>query len=258
MRIALRLEYDGTDFHGSQLQAKERTVQGELETALRSLFQIELRPALASHTDAGVHAFDQVAAFDVDTQLDMNTVRNALNFYLPKDIAVRVAQAVSAGFHPRRHAISRTYVYKLHDGGYRQALARRQEASVRPPLDIDAMRTAADELGGVRDFAAFAGPATPRHASTVRDLQQVVIERVGHHVSVTYRANAFLHQQVRKMTSALVSVGQGKMSVDEIRQTLMQAVRGAVTSSVPPHGLCLVRIEYPELGPGRLPQESMA
>ena len=258
MRIGLQLEYDGTDFHGSQLQANARTVQGELEIALRSLFQITIRPTFASRTDSGVHALDQVVACDVDTQLDMDTVRNALNYYLPRDIAAKRAQVVASNFHPRRHAVSRIYVYTMYDGPYRPALARRQEAHVRQPLDVDAMRAAAAELIGAHDFAAFAGPATHRDASTTRDLREISVKRRGDRVSIMFRANAFLHRQVRKMTSVLVCAGQGKMSAEEIRQIVGRAVRGSVTHSMPPQGLCLTRIEYPKTGSGSFPEESTA
>lgn len=253
MRVAIRLEYDGTDFHGSQLQASGRTVQGELEHALESLFEHPVRPRLASRTDAGVHARDQVAAFDIETKLDMETVVKALNYHLADDLAVRSAQRVSDEFDPRRAAISREYAYTVWNDATPSPIGRRYEAHVREPLDVGAMNDAARFLEGVRDFAAFAGPATPSDAATMRRMDSVAVERDGGRVTMSFRANAFLNQQVRRMAAALVSVGSGKLSLEEFGQLLNDAVRGAARTLMPANGLCLVRIEYPESGPGALP-----
>ncbi len=136
MRIALRLEYDGTDFHGSQLQRSGRTVQSVVEAALEALFKAAVRPNFASRTDAGVHARDQVAAFNVETQLDMETVRNALNHHLPADVAVRSAQRVSCEFDPRRDAEAREYVYTVNNGPYVSPISRRFEAHIPGSLDV--------------------------------------------------------------------------------------------------------------------------
>jgi tRNA pseudouridine38-40 synthase len=253
MRVALRLEYDGTDYHGSQLQADGRTVQGELEHALETLFERPVRPRLASRTDAGVHAEDQVAAFDTETKLDMETVTRALNYHLADDLVVRSAQRVSDEFDPRRNAISREYAYTVRNGATPSPVGRRYEAHVREPLDARAMNAAARSLEGVRDFAAFAGHATPPDAATTRRMDSATVERDGGRVVMSFRANAFLNQQVRRMAGALVSIGSGKLALEEFGQLLGDAVRGAANTRMPAHGLCLVRIEYPESGPGALP-----
>ena len=135
MRIALRLEYDGTDFHGSQLQASDRTVQGVLEQALESLFQTAIRPQLASRTDSGVHARDQIAAFNVETYLDMNTIREGLNHYLPPDAAARSAHRVHEQFDPRRDATRREYTYSINNSPVASPMNRRFETQVQARLD---------------------------------------------------------------------------------------------------------------------------
>ncbi len=253
MRIALRLEYEGTEFHGSQLQANLRTVQGEVERALERLFQRRIRPHLASRTDAGVHAKDQVAAFNVETELEMDTIRNALNYHLPADVAVKLASRVSESFLPRQHARAREYLYIVSDAPARSPIHRRFEASTRGPLDEAAMGEAARMLKGTRDFAAFAGPATPEGACTTRRMHEVDITRKGHRILISFRANAFLHQQVRRMTAALVGVGRQASDIEGFRRLVEGAERGSAQRIMPAQGLCLTRIEYAHSGPGALP-----
>src|SRR5581483_11468911 len=155
-RIALLLEYEGTRYAGSQLQANAPTVQGELEAAVRKVTGEEARSAFAGRTDAGVHALGQVAAFSTASALPADTIRNALNAWLPEDIAVRAAADVDAAFDPRRHALRRGYRYTVLNRRARPVLDRRFVWHVPQPLDVDAMDRAARSLEGERDFAAFA------------------------------------------------------------------------------------------------------
>ncbi|MBI4306067.1 MAG: tRNA pseudouridine(38-40) synthase TruA [Chloroflexi bacterium] len=253
MRIGLVIEYDGTELSGSQLQANGRTVQGEIEKALAALFQARIRPRMASRTDAGVHARGQVAAFDIETKLGMVTVRDALNHYLPEDIGVRHAAAVPEGFDPRRHAICREYEYTINDGPVAPRLNRQVEAWVRGPLDEQSMAEAAREFVGVHDFAAFSGGATPDGTSTVRRMEYAGVTRDGERVRVTFRANAFLNQQARRMVGTLIEVGSSALAPANVKRLIDQAAKGAAQSVALPHGLCLSRIEYRDAGPFGLP-----
>ncbi len=256
MRIALRLEYDGTDFHGSQLQASGRTVQGVLEQALQSLFQTAIRPQLASRTDSGVHARDQVAAFNVETYLDMNTIREALNHYLPPDTAARSVHRVQEGFDPRRDATRREYAYTINNSPVASPISRRFETTVQTHLDESRMNDAAEILVGSHDFASFAGPKAPADSPTRRDMEAASATRDGDRVVIRFKANAFLHQQVRRMAGALVEAGKpssGPESLAEIRNLLDRPERGATTRLMAPQGLCLTRIHYPETGTAALP-----
>jgi tRNA pseudouridine38-40 synthase len=253
MRTGLVVEYEGTDFSGSQLQARARTVQGELEKALAGLFQTAIRAKMASRTDAGVHARWQVAAFDHEASLSMTTIRDALNHYLPEDIGVRHAARVSDTFDPRRHALSREYVYTVSDAETHSPVDRRFEAHVRGPLDVAAMSRAAEGLVGTRDFAAFCGGALPDGASTVRRMDQVTVCRDGSRARIKFRANAFLNQQVRRMAGALLQVGTGTMTTERFAGFLRNPVRGEAAVVAEPRGLCLTRIEYRGSGPWGLP-----
>ncbi len=253
MRIGLIIEYDGTAFHGSQFQANARTVQGELEQAAQSLFGKHRRVALASRTDAGTHATGQVATLDADSPPECDTIRNALNYYLPEDVKVRSAAVVAARFDPRRHATHRTYEYTLNDSPAPPAIHRRTSVHVKTRLDARAMDAACGYLTGTQDFASFAGPATPPDAVTVRRVDLAKIERSGDIVKFTITANAFLHQQVRRLAGALVEAGKGKIAPESVQGILSNPVRGAAHYVMPAKGLCLTSIRYDGSEPGRLP-----
>lgn len=253
MRIALRLEYDGTDFRGSQLQANDRTVQSALEDALHKLFQQPIRPYMASRTDSGVHATDQVAAFDVSTYLDMKTMTNALNSHLPHDVAVGSSHHVDAEFYPRRHAVSREYTYTINNSTIERPLTRRTAATVYSRLDEAVMSRSARLLEGSNDFASFAGPSVLPDAPTVRRMLNIDVTRDGDSVKVWFKANAFLHQQIRRMVGTLVDLGKAKITEQDFAELLEHPRRSARTVLMAPHGLCLTRINYPETGPGVLP-----
>lgn len=249
MRFALLVEYEGTAFHGSQYQAELRTVQGELEVALERIYGGHVRARMASRTDAGVHAAWQVAVFDADDRLDPATLRRALNFHAPEDISVRAVEVVRDSFEPRRKAVSREYVYSLNDGPVPSALRRRTELHVPQRLDVEQMRQAAACLVGSHDFVSFAGPATEAGAVTVRRVLESEVTRDGDSVRFRVVGNAFLHQQVRRMTSALAQVGRGKLSLADVRELVENPRRGAVRKALEPKGLCLTRIDYGPDGP---------
>ena len=253
MRFGLIIEYDGAGFHGSQLQANLRTVQGVLEMALSSAFEAPVRPRLASRTDTGVHALGQVAAFDAETGMDGDTIRKALNYFLPEDVRVRCSQRVADKFDPRRDASWREYAYTLNDAQAQPAIHRGTEVHVRERLDEAAMAEAARELVGAHDFKAFAGPATPNDAPTVRRVDAAQVARDGERVRFSIRANAFLHQQIRRTAAALVSVGTGRMTPEAFGELLRSGSKGAAKRPLAPHGLCLERISYEGEGPCGLP-----
>ncbi len=250
MRYALLAEYDGSGFHGSQLQKGVRTVQGELEAAISRIYGSPTRLSMAGRTDTGVHALGQVAAFDADERHDSATLREALNYHLDDDVAVKEVEAVAQDFDPRRHAEKREYVFSINDGPSRSPLRRRHEVRTKKLQNLEEMKSVAALYVGSHDFASFAGPATPDDASTVR---QIFAAEVKQDEASRYRVlitgNAFVHQQVRRMTGALVQVGTGKLTVAEVRDLLSNPRRGAAGWPLSPEGLCLSRIEYGKDGP---------
>jgi tRNA pseudouridine38-40 synthase len=247
-RIALVIEYEGTAYAGSQYQRNVRTVQGELEKALRKLTGKAIRVVLAGRTDAGVHAKGQVAAFLTTVRYEPGVFQRALNSHLSQDIAVRSAQEVALSFDVRRHARRRWYRYRVYNGHWRRPLFRSQCWHVPEPLDVEAMREAAQQLVGRQDFAALAAPAGSR--STVRTVHWAEVRRRRCWVVFDIEADAFLPQQVRRTMGALVRVGQGKETVEGFRQLLASRQPGAASFAAPAAGLCLMAVRYEDVDLG--------
>lgn len=245
-RLVLLLEYDGTAFAGSQLQPAVRTVQEVVEAALAQFTGRQKRIALAGRTDAGVHALGQVAALDIETAHAPEVVRDALNHFLPEDVAVRAVAEVAAGFDPRRHAVARTYRYRIQDGRVRAPLTRHRAWQVERPLDASAMAAALALLpvGVSRDWAAFSG-AVPAGYPTVRTLLDTRVERCGPQaVQVMLEADGFLPHQVRLTVGALQRVGAGRLSLPEFA-ALVDGPPASAGPAAPPQGLTLVAVRYP-------------
>ena len=246
MRFALVVEYDGTDFSGSQFQANARTVQGELEHAARIVFGDDVgRMRLASRTDAGVHALGQIAAFDVKPSRSSYEIRNALNGNLASDVRVHKVETVPDDFDPRRDAIAREYRYVINDAATASPILRRAEYHVRQTLDASAMNRAARLFEGTHDFASFAA-ATNDESSTIRRVESArVYRRSDNRVIFDVRANAFVRQQIRRMVSTLIAVGNGSSSIDWVEHLVEAPARNSATQNSPPQGLTLLRVAYP-------------
>lgn len=246
MRFALVVEYDGADFSGSQYQANTRTVQGELEKATGIVFGVDVgRIGMASRTDAGVHAVGQIAAIDIRIGKPLTEVRNALNGNLADDVRVRDVRTVPNNFDPRRDAIAREYRYVINDASSASPVNRRIEYHVRQRLDVSAMDEAANLFVGVHDFASFSA-ATHDEAPTMRSIESASVHRRSDdRVIFDVRANAFVRQQIRRMVASLISVGNGSQSIQKVASLISTPTRNAATQNAPPHGLTLMRVEYP-------------
>jgi tRNA pseudouridine38-40 synthase len=241
----LTIEYDGTDFAGFQLQGKgERTVQGELEAAITLLSGEPCRVHGAGRTDAGVHATGQVVHFASGWQAPPDRMAAILNgTVLPRDLVVRWGRLAEPGFHARYSATARVYRYAILNRSSPSALHRRYAYHVRDPLDLAAMTAAAAELVGTRDFAAFGLPTKPGY-STVRVMERIAVRRVKDCVFVTVRGNAFLKKMVRALVGTLVKTGLGRMTAEEVGRLRDSKDWTRCPSIAPPHGLCLVRVDY--------------
>ncbi len=247
MRWALIIEYDGTDFNGSQSQLNARTVQDVIESAAATIFGEGLdRIRLASRTDAGVHAEGQVATLDVATAMSAHEFRDALNGNLPPDVAVLSVCRARHDFDPRRDAIAREYRYTINDNKARSSLRRRYEYHVGRRLDVEAMARVAELFLGVHDFASFAASTTDA-GSTIREVTNSSVQRSEDGlVMFDVRANAFVRQQIRRMVAALIAVGVGNRSIAWVKESLGSPVRGAASQAAPARGLTLRRVIYPE------------
>ncbi len=244
--VILVIEYDGTDYHGSQLQKGVKTVQGELEKALKKLTGERIRIKTASRTDAGVHAKGQVITFSTHSALPLERYISGLNHYLPDDIAVQEAYRTLGPFDVRRRAVSREYNYYILTSRARSPMRQGHTHRIHGPLDTAAMNRACKALIGRHDFASFvASEETARQKMTVRVIFKAEITQDGDIITFHIVANAFLPHQVRNIIGSLIKVGQGKMTVEEFENIVKAAKPGLAGPAAPSSGLCLIRVNYP-------------
>jgi tRNA pseudouridine38-40 synthase len=243
LHFKLTLEYDGTNYHGWQLQQNAVTLQGTIEAVLARLCNEPIRLRVAGRTDAGVHARGQVASFKTTKVLDPSRLQRSLNALLSSDIVVIHIEGVSDTFNPRRDARSRTYLYQIWNHPWPSALWARYSWHVPFSLNIDAMAQAARLLIGDHDFSSFQGSDTVEHnpwrtvlRSTVRHQENFLVYEV--------EAHSFLRHMVRNIVGTLVDVGRGALSVEDFAKIFAARDRTRAGLNAPPQGLFLVEVTY--------------
>ena len=259
LRIRLDFGYDGTDFSGWAAQPGLRTVEGVLSAALSTILRAEepVRLTVAGRTDAGVHARGQVAHLDPEpagwAQLPGRSTRtpeeaalSRLRGILPTDIGMRAVAVAAEGFDARFSALQRRYLYRLADRPeLADPLRRRDTVVTKRTLDVDAMHAAAQKLLGLNDFGAFC--KRREGATTVRTLLDYSWRRADDGtLEATVVADAFCHSMVRSLVGAVVPVGEGRRPVDWPAEVMRAAVRDAAVVVMPPHGLSLEEVVYPD------------
>jgi tRNA pseudouridine38-40 synthase len=244
MNLRLDIAYDGEPFRGFAKQPGHRTVQGDLEVAMSRMFGAEPTIHVAGRTDAGVHATGQVISIpDAPDGIDLARVRTSLNTMCGPAIAVRSVQEVPEGWHARFDARSRTYVYAILSAPVHDPFLVRT-AWFRPsPLDIELMNEAAGHLLGDRDFTSFGRLPDPEMTGR-RTLLHLEATRTGALVRLRVRASSFIQQMVRSLAGTLVEVGEGRRDPGSMGAILEARDRAAAGQVAPPHGLCLVAVEY--------------
>ncbi len=243
-RVAVGLEYDGGRYAGWQAQAGLQTVQGMVETALARVAAQSVAVTCAGRTDAGVHAIGQVAHFDTDAIRTPRGWTLGTNTNLPSDVSVTWAQEVSAQFHARHRAESRTYCYLVCNRDARSALAAGRATVIHRRLDEERMSEAARVLIGEHDFSAFRA-AECQARTPVRRLYELAVERQGDWVVIRARANAFLHHMVRNIAGLLIAVGRGEAAPGWAREVLESRDRTRGAPTAPACGLYLSSVRYP-------------
>ena len=245
MRYFIKFSYLGTEFHGSQRQPNGITVQETMEQALKMIFREEVPLTFAGRTDAGVHAREMYAHFDLGFQMpDASHICFRLNGILPNSIAIHDIVPVTDEAHARFTAKSRTYEYHIveHKDPFLHDLATR----VRPGLDFDSMNKAAKYLIGKQDFASFCRSNTDVK-TTICDLTYAHWEvKENGHAVFTITADRFLRNMVRAVVGTLFEVGRGKMTVEQFAKVIAQHSRSAAGDSAPAEGLYLTEVRYPE------------
>lgn len=240
------VEYDGTGYHGMQRQTSLPSVAGELERALSTLFGHDVRVVAAGRTDAGVHATGQVVSCTTTSAFDLARLPIAASAMLRGSrIAVLRAVERGPGFSARRHALARTYRYRVVNRAAPSPLNERRAFHVRAALDVGAMRLGAEPLVGEHDFAAFCA-TPPARGGTVRAVTSVSVDRTGDFVEVWMTADSFLHQMVRIVVGTLVDVGRTRIAPSDVAAILASRRRERAGFTAPPHGLFLERVHYAE------------
>jgi tRNA pseudouridine38-40 synthase len=248
----ITIAYDGTDFHGWQMQSGKPTIQGEIVKVLQQLTQEQIILHGAGRTDAGVHALGQVGSFRTQSGLSAQDFQRALNALLPSAIRIVAAEEVGPNFHARWSAIGKTYRYRLYRGRVVPPALWRYVLHYPFPLDEDAMRIAASRFVGPHDFASFAASTgsedDDRERSTVREIYASELARTedGEELIYTVRGRSFLRYMVRKMMGTLLDVGRGKLVPDDILRLYQLRDRSKSGPTVPPQGLIMVAVEHEE------------
>lgn len=243
-RIALGLRYDGTDYHGWQIQESLSTVQGAVEKALSAVANHPVHVTCAGRTDAGVHATAQTIHFDTGAHRSDHSWVFGANSNLAHSISVLWAKPVSADFHARYSATARRYRYILYNHEIRPGIVRKAVGWYYRPLDERLMVAGAKHLLGEHDFSSFRG-SDCQAKTAVRTLHQIEIFRVRRMVVIEVQANAFLLHMVRNIVGVLLAIGAGQRSPEWARQVLEARDRTQGGMTISPTGLYLVEVNYP-------------
>lgn len=245
MRVALVVEYDGSQYHGWQAQPDLRTVQGVLESALSKVADQPVSIVCAGRTDTGVHAMHQVIHFDSEKTRNMRSWVYGANSYLPKDLCIKAAKEVPDTFHARYSATARRYCYVIQNTQIRPALLRSNVTWQYRPLNHQLMHDAAQVLIGEHDFTSFRSVEC-QSKTPMRCVKMLRVWRKQDWVIVDICANAFLHHMVRNIVGVLMAVGSGQKSPVWVNEVLLAKDRRLGAETAPPYGLYLSDVTYPE------------
>jgi tRNA pseudouridine38-40 synthase len=239
----LTIQYDGTDYVGWQRQASGTSIQGLIETALEPIEGRTVSVQGAGRTDAGVHAVAQVASVALETALDHQALRRALNAVLPPDVRVTHVERAADDFHARFSAREKTYEYRIVNGPFVSPFEYRYAWHLPYPLEVSAMHEAALVLVGKHDFSAFQATG-----SDVKSAERTVIgldvEFDEPHVAITVTADGFLRHMVRTIAGTLVDVGSGRATARSVAEALASGQRGRMGPTAPARGLFLLSVGY--------------
>ena len=244
--LRLELEYEGTAYHGWQVQPDAATVQQVVEEAIRRLTGEPCRLIGAGRTDAGVHALGQVAHFPTNNALDVSSMQRALNSLLPADVVVRKVTEAPPDFHARKSAVRKHYTYWIWNDPRRSAFHGRFCWHVKRPLDVERMRRAAQRLAGEHDFSSFRASGHDPSQHAVRLLERISVREVPPgYLRVRVAANGFLRHMVRILVGTLVEVGLGRFPEAFVDEILRARDRRRAGRTAPARGLFLVKVSYP-------------
>ena len=241
--IKLTVQYDGSSYHGWQIQPGKRTIQGELVEAVSNLLGARTYVHGASRTDAGVSALGQVGLFEVDSPIPTENFPKAINGRLPRNIAVTSAEEVPLGFDLAGGVKNKLYRYTIYTGRHRPVLRLNQCWHVPKKLDVAAMNQTGQLLVGTKDFKSFAS-AGDRRENSVRTISRCDVAAEDKWIYVDVEGDGFLYNMVRNIVGTLVEIGRGKWGPEKISEILEAKDRTAAGPIAPAEGLCLMWIKY--------------
>lgn len=242
-RIKLIIEYDGTNYHGSQIQANGHTIQAELQQCIERLTGEKVSLLLAGRTDAGVHALGQVVAFDTAASIPSQRWQYALNSVLPGDIRVLDSQEAHPDFHPRFDAVSKLYRYRIYRRPAGATFHRHHGYGCFEPLSLENMQEAAQHLQGQHDFRSFCASGSSVK-SFERNVSNCHLWEEGSFLNLDISADGFLYNMVRIIMGTLLEVGRGRLSAHDMERILAARDRSQAGPTAPAHGLYLVEVRY--------------
>ncbi|WP_073090766.1 tRNA pseudouridine(38-40) synthase TruA [Thermosyntropha lipolytica] len=242
-RVKLIIEYDGSNYHGFQVQKNAHTIQAELEKAIIRLTGEKVSLIAAGRTDAGVHALGQVVAFDTASRIPPERWKYALNSVLPFDIRVRESTYVDRDFHPRFHAQSKIYHYIIYRQEKGAVFYRRYAWVNTDPLDIEEMKRAAGYIIGTHDFRSFCSSGSPVKNFT-RTVKRLEITDRFPFLLLKIEADGFLYNMVRIITGTLAEIGKGDYPAQAMKDILKARDRKRAGATAPPQGLYLIEVKY--------------
>ncbi len=243
-RIKLVTAYDGTNYHGSQIQNNGETIEGVLKTELSSLLNEEIQIIGASRTDAGVHARGNVFVFDTESRIPSDKFTYALNARLPEDIRIQDSEEVPSDFHPRHQDTVKTYEYRVLNRKLPLPEYRLHAHFTYEKLNIERMQQACKYFIGEHDFAAFCA-AGSQVESTVREIYDLHVKKEGDLLTISVTGNGFLYNMVRIIAGTLLKVGSGHFAAEDMEKIIEGRDRSLAGPTAPAKGLTLVEIRYP-------------
>lgn len=242
-RVMLTVAYDGTNYHGWQIQPNGETIEGILNRCLSELLEEHVEVIGASRTDAGVHAMGNIAVFDTDSPIPADKISYALNRRLPEDIKVQRSEEVDGSFHPRHVTSCKTYEYRIYCAPFPMPVRRLYSYFTYVPLDITLMQKAASALVGRHDFKSFCS-VQAQVETTVRQIDSLDVIQEGREIVIRVTGRGFLYNMVRIIAGTLMEVGRGHRAPEEVKQILEAENRAAAGPTAPACGLTLVQIVY--------------
>ncbi len=236
--------YDGSRYDGWQRQGNTlNTIQGKIEALLSRMMDEPAEIFGAGRTDAGVHAKGQVFHVKLETEICAGELLKMMNKYLPEDIAVTAVEEADMRFHSRLNARGKIYEYRIHNSAVGNPFLRKYSYQIEEPLDLKAMRQAAELLTGTWDFQSFCS-AKRSKKSTVRTIYDIRLDREGDDILLTFYGNGFLYNMVRILTGTLIETGLGRRSPESMTEILEKKDRAAAGFTAPAQGLCLKEVKY--------------